>query len=163
MAKFGTGVKIIAGGAALLLLSSFAKASSIVRLGKNLVIENSFKVAFEAGKLILTVVPTMKNPSNEGLSLRHPFIRLRLAENGETVASSDANPTIYQLEPFKNLTLNPIVITLSTADLILIGTQIGKDLFKTKRLTLYVDTIAHITGESIPFDKTDKYELKLPF
>lgn len=163
MARFGTGTKIVAAGALVLLLSSFAKASNLVRLGNNLIIDKDFAVKFEAGRLTISITPTLKNPSAQGISLRHPFIRIKLREDGPPIATSQVQPTIYDLKPFTQLSLQPVLISLSPIELIQIGTQVGKDLFKTKKLTVFVDTIASITGEAIPFDSTEKFELKLPF
>ena len=157
------GTKVIAGGAVLLLLSSFAKAGNIIRLGDNLIIDKKFKLVRNGQSVVISIIPTLKNPSAEGLSLRHPFLRIKLRENGEPIATSQVKSTLYELQPFSELTLSPINITLSTFDLLDIGIKLGKDLFKTKKLTVFVDTIASITGESIPFDSTEKFELKLPF
>lgn len=161
MANIGT--KVIAGGAALLLFSTLAKAGNIIRLGDKLIIEKDFSIGSNAQGVLISIIPTLKNPTAEGLSLRHPFLRIKLREDGEAIATSEVKPTLYTLEPFSQLTLAPINVRLSPIDLVNIGIQVGKDLFKTKRLTVFVDTIVSITGESIPFDSTEKFDLKLPF
>ena len=156
--------KVLFAGFGLLLISGFAKGSGLLRLSRELVITNAINHVFEAGKLILRIVPTIKNPTSESISFFHPFIRIQLAEDAaEPLASSQVRDTFYTLQPRSELKLQPILISLSLIDLINIGVQLGKDLAKDKKATIYVLTKMEITGQSVPLEKTEKFEIRLPF
>lgn len=157
-------LKFLLAGVGLLIVSGVAKGSGLLRLSKQLVVSNSINHLFNAGRLILQIVPTIKNPTGESISFFHPFIRIQLSEDAlEPLASSRVQNTFYELHPRSELKLQPIVIALSLVDLINIGFQLGKDLSKDKKATIYVKTIMEITGQSLPLEKVDKFEIRLPF
>ena len=105
------------------------------------------------------ITPTVKNPSAQSLQIRQPFVRLKLDSNGEAVASSQVANRLYTIEPFSQITLDPIIISIGTFQMVNLLLQLGKNIYNTGRLSLYVDTIVGFSGDVPPFIKEDTYEI----
>ena len=156
-------IKFLLTGIGLLAISGVAKGAGLLRLSDELVVVNSIKHFFQAGRLILQIVPTIKNPTAESIGFFHPFIRIQLKGRTEPLASSMVKDTFYQLKPRSELSLEPVILHLSVVDLINIAIQVGKGLAQDKRVTIQVKTIMEITSQSLPYEKVDDYSIRLPF
>jgi len=160
---FEMNFKFLLTGIGLLLVSGVAKGSGLLRLSNQLVVSNAVNHLFSAGRLILQVVPTIKNPTSESIGFFHPFVRIQLAGQTEPLASSQVQGTFYELQARSELKLDPIIISLSVVDLLSIGIQLGKDLAKDKKATIQVKTMIELTSQSLPLEKVDNYQIRLPF
>jgi len=156
-------IKFLFAGIGLLAISGVAKGAGLLRLSDQLVVVNSIKHFFQAGKLILQIIPTIKNPTAESIGFFHPFVRIQLKGSVEPLASSTVKDTFYELKPRSELSLDPVMLSLSVVDLINIGIQVGKGLVKDKQVRIEVKTVMEITSQSLPYEKVDDYTIRLPF
>ncbi len=114
-------------------------------------------------KFQLIVTPTIKNPSNAKATLTQPYVEMRLLENDEAAfSSSQVSSKTVTIEPLSEATFDPIVLNISTQDLLNRAGAILKNAIKTKTLGLYTRTLTYLVTAvtKIPVPKDDKTELK---
>ena len=137
-----------------------AKGSSLVRLGKQLVIDTDTDVEIKRATMTIIAKARLKNPTGESISFFHPFVKIQFEENApEPLTSSDPKPKVYELQPHDTLELDPIVMRLGIVDVIRAVPQIISQIKNKKGLTVFVMYVISITNKSIPMDKMDKYTI----
>ena len=111
----------------------------------------------------LTVVPTLKNPTNTKATLVQPYVQLRLKEDDAApFASSTVNNKTITIDSLSEKSFDPIVININTTDILNKIPALFKSAIKTRSFGLYTKTLTYLVTSvaKLPVTMDDKTELK---
>lgn len=155
------GLALAGGGLYLYNLSKF---------GNNVVVDQVMKVSGSdpylgiPTSIVLTVIPTIKNPTRTKLTLTQPYVEMRLNESDiAPLASSQQSSHNFDINPLSETTFDPIVLKINILSNITSLISFATKALKEKKITLYTKTTTVINQNSkfpITFVKPDKTELK---
>ncbi|MEM4363708.1 MAG: hypothetical protein QXS90_00350 [Candidatus Diapherotrites archaeon] len=166
-------IHVVIGGVAGYFL--FKNMLGLKRFSEKIIISNSVKInkqKTDISKIVLDIVVTIKNPTNQKVRIKYPFVQMYMNES--LIGTSEPKSEYFNIEA-NNTTQFPVSITISTMDF---ATAIGskdvintiKILFKTlsgtatqeerekiSGIAVNVETLTEVFG--VPYTHKDKIPL----